>query len=108
MLRTLPLIICAALIGAGCTTIEQRATRYASLTCPQLATALEYEQRAERKARRTGVITGVASILEKGNDDALLEIDSDMNFLDADERRLSVKAIKLEQSRRCNTASTGE
>ena len=54
------------------------------------------------------MITGVASILEKGNDDALLEIDSDMNFLDADERRLSVKAIKLEQSRRCNTASTGE
>lgn len=104
MFRTLTLILGVALMSAGCTTVEQRSTRFASHTCAQLVTALDYEQRAERQARRAGVITGIASILETGTDDALLEIDSDMNFFDADERRLSVRAIKLEQQRRCGVS----
>jgi|TARA_R100000049_G_C1957062_1_gene115521 hypothetical protein len=101
VLRTLTLTLGVLLVSGCCTTVEQRSPRFASQTCAQLATALDYEKRAERQARRAGVITGIASILETGNDDALLEIDSDMNFFDADERRLSVRAIKLEQSRRC-------
>lgn len=107
MFRTLALIVGVALIGSGCTTVEQRATRFASLSCAQLETALEYEKRAERQARRAGVITGIGSILETGTDDALLEIDSDLNFLDADERRLSVRAIKLEQNQRCGGSQAG-
>jgi len=109
MFRTLTLVIGLALIGSGCTTVEQRAVRFSNLSCAQLATALDYEKNAERRARRTGLITGVASILESGDDDALLEIDSDMNYFEADDRRLSVQAIRSEQQRRCapNTYAAG-
>lgn len=101
MIRALSLVVGLALCSAGCATVEQRSARFAHLSCAKLATALEYEKRGERTARRNGVITGIASILESGDDDALLSIDSDMNFLDADDRRLSVKAIEAEQQRRC-------
>lgn len=101
MIRALSLVVGLALCSAGCATVEKRTARFSHLSCAQLATALEYEKRGERTARRTGVITGIASILETGDDDDLLSIDSDMNFLDADDRRLSVKAIEAEQQRRC-------
>ncbi|KEO85917.1 hypothetical protein EH30_15525 [Erythrobacter sp. JL475] len=104
MFRTFTLVVGLALIGGGCTTVEQRATRYSSLTCAQLATALDYEKRGGRRARRTGVVTGIASIIAGGDDGDLLELDSDLNFLEADDRRISVRAIRAEQQRRCVAA----
>ena len=93
--------LCIISLTAGCATVEQRATKFSHLSCDQLATALDYERGAERSARRTGVITGVASIIESGSDEDLLSLDSDMSFIDADNRRTSMRAIQYEQQRRC-------
>lgn len=90
-----------AMMSAGCATVEERALRFSSLSCDQLATALAYEKRAERKARVSGAIAGVASIFEDGSDETLLELDSEADFIESDDRRLSVKAIRAEQQRRC-------
>ncbi len=93
--------LCIISLTAGCATVEQRATKFSHLSCDQLATALDYERGAERSARRTGVITGVASIIESGSDEDLLSLDSDFSFLEADDRRTSIRAIQFEQQRRC-------
>ncbi|QIG78677.1 hypothetical protein G5C33_01985 [Sphingosinithalassobacter tenebrarum] len=104
MVRKPVLLLVLALMGAGCTSVEHRTARFAPLSCAQLETALDYETRAERSARRNGVVAGVASIFESGSEEDVLELDSDMSFLEADDRRLSVRAIRAEQQRRCPTS----
>ncbi|WP_159647451.1 hypothetical protein [Sphingorhabdus sp. 109] len=89
------------LLASGCTTVGQRAAKFSNLSCDQLATALDYERRAERSARRTGAITGVASLFESGRDEDMLGLDSDFSFLEADDHRRSRRAIQWEQQRRC-------
>lgn len=101
MLRSIVTTLCAIPLIAGCASVEQRAIRFSNLSCDQLATALDYEHKAAREARQTGVITGVASIFESGSDEDLLSIDSDISFIEADDRRTSMRAIQYEQQRRC-------
>jgi len=102
MFRHISLALGLVLMSSGCATVEQRQVRFASMSCDQLAVALNHETDAERDARRTGVATGIASIFESGSDEALLSIDSDIAFIEADDHRTSVKAIRAEQQRRCN------
>jgi len=101
MLKSIVTTLCAIPLITACASVEQRAIKFSSLSCDQLATALDYERKAEREARQTGVITGVASIFESGSDEDLLSLDSDMSFIDADNRRTSMRAIQYEQQRRC-------
>jgi len=101
MFRKISLAIGLVLASSGCATVEQRQMRFASMSCSQLAVALDYEADGERDARRTGVATGIASIFESGSDEDLLSIDSDIAFFEADDHRTSVKAIRAEQERRC-------
>lgn len=93
--------LCIISLTSGCATVEQRATKFSNLSCAQLATALDYERGAERSARHTAAITGVASIFESGSDEDLLSLDSDFSFLEADDRLTSMRAIEFEQQRRC-------
>lgn len=95
-------VLCMFSLTAGCTTVEQRAAGFSNLSCDQLATALDYERKAERSARRAGVITGVASIFESGSDEDLLSLDSDFSFIEADDHRTSIRALQSEQQRRCD------
>lgn len=85
----------------GCTTTEQRAASYRHLSCEQLVVALDYERRAERESRREGVLLGVASILDGSDDSDLVELDSDISFLDADNSRARAEAVTYEMQRRC-------
>ena len=87
--------------SAGCATVQQRTARFDHMSCAQLAVALDYESRAERQARRQGGIAGVASIFESGSDEDALSLDSDFSFLEADDHRTSVKAIRSELRRHC-------
>jgi len=93
---------CIIALASGCTTVEQRAAKFSNLSCDQLETALNYERRAERSARRTGTIAGVASIFESGRDEDMLGLDSDFSFIEADNHRMSKHAIQREQQRRCH------
>ena len=86
---------------AGCATTEQRAASYRHLSCEQLVVALDYERRAERESRREGVLLGVASVLDGSDDSDLVELDSDISFLDADNSRARAEAVIYEMERRC-------
>ena len=102
MFRQISLALGLVLMSSGCASVEQRQMRFASMSCSQLAVALDYEKDAERAARRTGVATGIVSVFESGSEEALLSIDSDVAFFEADDHRISVRAIRAEQARRCN------
>lgn len=95
-------VLCVVSLTTGCATVEQRAARFSGLSCDQIATALDYERKAERSARRSGAITGVASIFESGSDEDLLSLDSDFSFIEADDHRTSIRALQSEQQRRCD------
>jgi len=86
---------------AGCATTEQRAASYRHLSCEQLVVALDYDRRAERESRREGVLLGVASVLDGSDDSDLVELDSDISFLDADNSQARAEAIIYEMERRC-------
>lgn len=86
---------------SGCATTEQRAASYRHLSCEQLVVALDYERRAERESRREGVLLGVASILDGSDDSDLVELDSDISFLDAENSQARAKAVTYEMEQRC-------
>lgn len=94
IITALPL---AALL-AGCANLsDKQISRFDSMSCGQLAVALDYETRGERDAETSSALNSVSSLLAKGavSDNAALDALGD--DLDADEHRAAKDYIRDRQ-----------
>lgn len=84
-----------AMLLSGCVSLSDRQTAYFdSMSCTELAIALDYEKQGQREAETSSAINAVTGILTKGDLSTHAELDSFSDDLDADEHRLAKDYIR--------------
>ena len=92
--------ISVAVFLSGCATIEERAAKFDTMSCEQLAVALLYENEALDDASRRAFGSGLESLLTSGEESDAADLDYELNELEAEDREDLIYEIKIRQARK--------
>ena len=92
------IITLAAVLIAGCTTVpDSKAARINSLSCPQLATALDYELEGKRKRSESSALNSALFVVTKGDLSNQALGDSIIDEIEAGEHKKAAEYIRRRQ-----------